>query len=66
MKVVIRMSKAEQEKALPILFRHSPGTVLPNDIYVIAEDAATALRDAGVHFTELSRESRLPQRRQTG
>ncbi len=57
MKMIIQLSEAEEVKALPILLRHSPGTVLPNRIYVVSEDAAKKLRQAGVQFTELSRES---------
>ena len=34
--------------------------VLPNRIYVVSEEAAKKLRDAGVQFTELSRESNIP------
>jgi hypothetical protein len=60
MKTIIRMSEAEEAKALPILLRHSPGTVLPNRIYVNNEEAAKKLREAGVQFTELSRESSAP------
>jgi hypothetical protein len=40
--------------------RHSPGTVLPNRIYVVSEDAAKQLREAGVEFTALSRASNAP------
>jgi hypothetical protein len=60
MKMIIRMSEAEEAKALPILLRHSPGTVLPNRIYVVSEAAAQKLREAGVQFTALSRESNVP------
>jgi len=57
MKTIIQLSEAEEAKALPILLRHSPGAVLPNRIYVVGEEAAKKLREAGVQFTELSRES---------
>jgi len=30
MNVVIRLTKGEEAKALPILLRHTPGTVLQN------------------------------------
>jgi hypothetical protein len=56
MKVVIRLSAKQEAKALPILLRHSPGTVLPGRTYVISEEAARALRAAGVGFTELANE----------
>ena len=60
MSVVIRLTSREEVKALPILLRHSPGTVLPDRTYVLQPDAVQALRAAGVRFTELSRESDLP------
>jgi hypothetical protein len=60
MKTIIQMSEAEEAKALPLLLRHSPATVLPNRIYVVNEEAAKKLHEAGVQFTELSRESNMP------
>jgi hypothetical protein len=61
MKTIIQMSEAEEAKALPLLLRHSACTVLPNRIYVVSEEAAKKLREAGVQFTELSRESDAPR-----
>ena len=55
MKVVIQMSAKQEARALPILLRHSPGTILPDRTYVISEEAARALREAGIDFTELER-----------
>jgi hypothetical protein len=55
MKVVIRMSAKQEARALPILLRHSLGTVLPDRTYVISGEAAKALRAAGVRFTEMRR-----------
>ena len=60
MKVVIQMSRREEAKALPILLRHSSGMVLQNRTYIVGEEAAGALRAAGVKFTELSRETNAP------
>lgn len=60
MKTIIQMSEAAEAKALPLILRHSPGTVLPNRICVISEEAAKKLRRAGVQFTALSRESTAP------
>lgn len=60
MKIVIQLSRREEIKALPILLRHSPGMVLPNRTYVLSEAAVHALRQAGVQFTELSREGNAP------
>ncbi|HSQ55251.1 MAG TPA: hypothetical protein VLM40_05850 [Gemmata sp.] len=53
--VVIRFSRKEELKALPILFRHSPGTILKGRLYIIREDAARTLRDAGVKFKLITR-----------
>ena len=55
------MSEAEEAKALPLLLGHSPGIVLPNRIYIVSQEAAKKLREAGVQFTELSRESTAPR-----
>jgi hypothetical protein len=60
MKTVIRLSASEELKALPILLRHSPGSILPDRTYFISEAAAHALREAGIRFSELSRESNIP------
>ena len=60
MKVVVRLSSSEELKALPILLRHSTGSILPDRTYVISEAAARTLRNAGVRFVELSRESNVP------
>jgi hypothetical protein len=59
-KVVIQFTKDEEAKALPILLRHSPGTVLQDRTYVVNTEAATKLRQSGIQFTELSRESNAP------
>jgi hypothetical protein len=60
MKVIIQMSVREEAKALPILLRHSPGMVLRERTYVLSEEAVSALRAAGIKFTELSREANAP------
>ena len=36
MYVVVRLIKSEELKAIAILLRHSPGTVLPNGTYIIS------------------------------
>jgi hypothetical protein len=51
MNVVIRLSSRAELKALPILLRHSPGTMLPGRTYIIRAAAASALKRAGVPFT---------------
>lgn len=60
MKVVIRLSAKQELKALPILLRHSPGTILPDRTYVLSEEAVQALREGGIEFTELSRDTNAP------
>lgn len=60
MKAVIRLTKREETKALPILWRHSQGVVLPDRTYVISEETARALTDSGIQLTELSRETDAP------
>jgi hypothetical protein len=60
MKVIVHLTKEEEAKALPILLRHSPGMVLPHRTYVLSEDALRALREAGVRFSEMSREAAAP------
>ena len=59
MKTIIQLSEAEEAKALPLLLRHSPGTV-----FRIASTWSVKKRrnlQAGVQFTELSRESNAPR-----
>ena len=60
MKAVIQFTKPEEAGALPILLRHSPGTVLPNRTYVLDEEAVAELRKSGIRFVTLSRESHAP------
>ena len=60
MKVTIRLSAREERKALPILLRHSAGTILPDRTYIISPEAAQALRDAGLKFAELCSEANPP------
>ena len=60
MKVIIRLTKEAEAVALPILLRHSPGMVLPERTYLLAEDAIRALRRAGVPFAEVGRETLVP------
>lgn len=54
MKLTIHLSHEEEAKALPILLRHSPGMVLPQQTYILSEAALRALQRAGIRFTELS------------
>lgn len=60
MKVVIRLTKREEAKALPILLRHSPGMILPDRTYVLGFEAVQALRAADVKYTELTSDAYAP------
>jgi hypothetical protein len=60
MKVVIQIAAKDNAKAMGILLRHSPGVALRNRVYIVSADAVRALTEAGVRFTELSRESLKP------
>ena len=60
MKIIIQLSREEEAKALPILLRHSPGMILRERTYVLGEDAVGSLRNAGIRFTQLSREALVP------
>jgi hypothetical protein len=56
MNVVVRISARDKAKAWGLLVRHSQGTALPNRTFVVSENAVRALREAGIKFTEISRE----------
>jgi len=60
MKAVIRFTKTEEARALPILLRHSPGTVLPDRTYVLDEEAVALLRGSNIRFVRLNSESSAP------
>jgi hypothetical protein len=60
MKIVVRFTAKQEAKALPIILRHSPGTILPDRTYILSEEALQKLRDAGIGFTEISRDSEEP------
>jgi len=61
MGVVIRLSSNEERRALPILLRHSPGTILPDRTYVISPEAASALKQAGIRFTQIGSDADAPR-----
>ena len=56
MQIVIRVSDKDRSRAWGLLVRHSPGTALPNNTFIVSETAARALHHAGIEFTEISRE----------
>jgi hypothetical protein len=40
-----------------LLVRHSPGVALPDRVFVVSGDALRALKEAGIRYSELSREA---------
>ncbi len=59
-KAVIQLTDVEEGKAIPILLRHSPGTILPERTYVVDIDVVRMLSESGVRFQVLSREVDSP------
>ena len=57
MKAMSQFTKPEEARALPILLRHSAGTVLPDRTYVLDEESVTELPNSGIPFVTLSHES---------
>ena len=57
MKVVLRFTSQQEAMALPILLRFKPGMVLADRTYILAEEAVQRLSQAGISFTEITRES---------
>ena len=47
MKAVIQFTKPEEVRALPILLRHSAGTILPNRTYVLDEEVRGGTAQVG-------------------
>jgi hypothetical protein len=56
MKIVIRLTRREELKALPVLLRHSTGTILPDRTYILSAGTVQALRHARVRFTTVASE----------
>jgi hypothetical protein len=57
MKIVIQIDRRDSAKAWGLLVRHSPGVALPNRVFIVSDEAARALRKAGIRFTQKSREA---------
>jgi hypothetical protein len=57
MQTVIRVSPRDSAKAWALLVRHSPGVALPDRVFVVSGDALRALKEAGIRYSELSREA---------
>ena len=60
MNIVIQFSADEEAVALPILLRHSSGSILPGRTYVVQRAAAEALRAAGIKFREIVPQLNIP------
>jgi hypothetical protein len=56
MQLVIRVADKDRARAWGLLVRHSAGTALPNNVFIISANAARALRQAGIDFSEISRD----------
>jgi hypothetical protein len=54
MSIVLQFTAEEEAKALPILLRHSPGTILPNRTYVVEDSVVPVLRNARITFHEMT------------
>lgn len=65
MSAILQFTVDEEAKALPILLRHSPGTVLPNRTYIVDESVVGVLREAGIEFHEITPTLDLPYVRGT-
>jgi hypothetical protein len=59
MNVVIKFAAAEELKALPLLLRHSPGTILPHGTYIVSRETVPLLTAAGIRFRVLATEGLL-------
>jgi hypothetical protein len=60
MKVTIQVSADDDAKAWALMVGHSPGIALPNRTFIVSVEAVDALREAGIRFTELSRQVEMP------
>ena len=55
-RIVIQVAAQDSAKAWALLVRHSPGTALPKRTFIVSEEAVRSLNEAGINFTEISRE----------
>jgi hypothetical protein len=55
MRTVIRVSPRDSARAWALLVRHSLGVALPDDIFIVSEEAVGALRKAGIRFSIVPR-----------
>ncbi len=53
MKTIIVFTPNEEIRAIPILLRHSPGSILSDGSYVVDATAAAELRELGIEFREM-------------
>jgi hypothetical protein len=58
--IIVQFTEVEEAKALPILLRHSAGTILSNRTYVVERSVGQALADSGVVFREVQPQLSLP------
>ncbi len=63
MKIAVRIAPEQEAEAVGILYRHAPGTVLPDHTYVIERDAVERLLEEGIAVTMLSVTDDMPSPR---
>lgn len=56
MNIVIRVGDSDRVRAWGLLVRHSPGTALPNNTFIVSDSAARKLRNVGIDFEEITRD----------
>jgi hypothetical protein len=61
MNIVIRVADKDRARAWGLLVRHSPGTALPNNTFIVSESAIRGLRSAGISFEQIAREGSQSQ-----
>jgi len=59
MNFVIQISARDDAKAWALLQRQHYGVALPNRTFILPGEAVRALREAGIRFTEISRDGVL-------
>jgi hypothetical protein len=60
MRLIIQVAARDHARAWAVLVRHSAGTALPDRTFIVTDQAAIALRNAGVSFREISRDADHP------
>jgi hypothetical protein len=56
--VVISLTRRQEIRARPILFQYRPWQVTRQGFFIVSDEAAQALKEAGVKFTLITRVAR--------